>query len=346
MRILLFSASMISIMWILTSCGSDIYVPVPTTTLGDVRNISIQQVYYNIIDVRSNENLIVRSKDVEYIIFGEKQDLIFIGQDTTIPTYTGPSSVRTLRFAFRRDVDLSIIKYDFTLRFLFFDSSWVELDTFALMYKYPYESAEVFLTTDLIQRPDLYFDDFDRDAKYLFFHSFGFSGVFQYHLDSRQLKTLVDNVSGDVIASDSVFVFYQNGLHIFRYNLMTRSTDLELGTYKSPYGMDIYDGELYVIFRDGESAFKLSRFDFEGNHIDSRPYERETYYMTIYDDVVYSMDYSSYQSISRFDLRTNTFLENRDSPAISAGIRIYGDRFYYSDGYKAMIGSIPLSEIE
>ena len=342
---LFISTWIIFIIVILSSCESDIYVPVSTSQIEDVRNITIQQVDYDSIIVSNNENLILQTKDIDHVILGEKENLIFVGQDTIKPVYIGTNGNYTLQFKFQKKVESSIVKYDFTLRYLLFDYSWVDLDTFVLMYRYPYESTTIFITADLIQYPDIFFQDFDMNKEYLFFHPTGPLGLYQYSFNSKQTRNLVKYGSGDFITSDSTYVFYQNGDYVYRYNLMRDSTDLQLKP-KQPFGMDIYNHTLYVLLRDIYTPYTLARFDLDGNLIDSRPYQKLTSYMTIHDDILYSVDYSE-KAISRFDLTTNTFLESRSAPTSKIyGIRIYGDRFYYADWGKRMIGTLPLWEIE
>jgi len=350
-----------SLALLITSCEKyENIAPTYPSSIKDLRFVTIQQVDYDSLIITNSEELIVTRKDIEFIVFGKKKNGTFVGQDTITPVYySNGLGDFILEFEFQENVDLSEIKYEFTIRYMK-SNSWVSLDTFALMYKYPYESTiPILLAGRDLNMHDIHFQDIDLDNENLYFHPSGSpSGLYEYNFDSRQARMLVNYYGGDNIASDSIYVFYAT-MHdeIFRYNLNIDTTNLMLDLtefesidYGYISGMDICNGILYVlvISYETESNNSLVRFDLDCNYIDIRNYPLTHYYMTIHDNILYSVQYTgSSTNIARFDLTSNTFLENIPTPALlMEGIRIFRDRLYYTDYYKKMIGSIHLWDIE
>lgn len=221
----------------------------------------------------------------------------------------------------------------------------------------PYPSTEIFLTYDEIfgnAEPDRV-QDFDLTDTDLFVHPIGAFGLYRYHLDSGHSQLLTNYGSGDFIAQDSIYVFYEiSGFAIFRYNLEKDSTDLRLGlsglAYTNIRGMDVYEHILYVLFTDQISgtAF-LATFDLEGTFLASVPYSRSTIFIAIHNSVAYSISLpdSGKSTLSRFDLKSQAFLEDRPLPTANwDGIRIFEGKFYFTDFEERYIGRFDMAEVE
>ena len=197
-------------------------------------------------------------------------------------------------------------------------------------------------------------EDFDLNSKKLYIHPTSSFGLYQYDFTSKELKLLTIYSSGNYIAHDSIYVFYEiSGYNIFRYNLLKDTTDLQLDlvglSYTNIYGMDVYHHILFVkLYSQNATNSVLAKFDLEGNFIASIPYARRSFFMAIHSEIEYSIFFSNGDEarLSRFDLSTNSFLETRLLPTENSdGIRIYENKFYFTDLKRRMIGIMPISEL-
>jgi hypothetical protein len=100
-----------------------------------------------------------------------------------------------------------------------------------------------------------------------------------------------------------------------------------------------------------EGWLKIMTLDFQP--VDSMAYGKQTYYMTIENDILYSVQVGNLlnpydpDQITRFDLRRKTFLPNIPSPARSlGGIRFYNGKFYYGDYLKGIVGVLSQYDLD
>lgn len=214
----------------------------------------------------------------------------------------------------------------------------------------PYKSAKVFILADEVYHEmEIYFQDIDLTDSTLIFHPSSSFGLYEYNFSTEHTSELVVYGAGDCIAQDSIFVFWDYGTqNIFRYNYKLDFTDLEFNLSSLNYnwitGLECWQNKLYVLFRATPQNF-IGIFDYNGNFISSIPFQKDTYFLAIYDNVLYTHDYRTV--LSRFDLNTSTFLDDKILPTDDpSGIRIYKDKFYYIDWGKRLIGEMQLSEFE
>lgn len=330
-------------------------IPSDSPTKQELSKFQVIQVYYDSTVIKSDKNIILRTKAVEKIILGWKENGFFAGYDTLEPQYSPFDNGYYLDFQFEKNTGRTLRIYEFTLRFMLFNNDSIDVDTTAQLYKYPYQSAEIFITAEeVFQRENYHFQDIDRNDNYLFIHPVGPVGLIKYNLISKQTEELVLYSSGDCITSDSIYIFYDIGhKDILRYNLATDTTDMKLDlsglNYSWIKGLDIYGGILYVLLESSPSYY-LTKFDLQGNYLGFIEYSKTTIFMTINGDILYSIEISpdwSGMGISRFNLITETFMENKSLPTNEwEGIRIYQDKFYFTDFYRQIIGTIPLNELE
>ena len=216
------------------------------------------------------------------------------------------------------------------------------------MLKYPYSSAKVFINAYEVSDEDIYFQDFVLSDNDLFFHPTGPLGLYAYNLISKETEQLVLYPSGDHIAHDSMYVFYEiEGLCLYRYNLNSDTTDLQFNlneiTYQRILGLDTWQENLYVLFEAATNF--LGIFEYNGDYIASIPYSKSTRFLTIYENIAYSVEKNK-NELSLFDLQTTAFLDNKAMPTNEwEGIRIYNNTFYYVDYFKRIIGYLPLSDL-
>ena len=235
-----------------------------------------------------------------------------------------------------------------TLRYYLADSTHVDADTTVLAYKYPYQSTEVVVPFSALQSVlrTHHLQDVDRLGERIFFHPTGTDGLFAYDVNTQIVTSLLRYPSGDNIAADSIFVFFDYPGQIYRFNLISNAIDCTFpgsgNVYDLVRGMDVYNGYLYI---DGDLSM-LRKYTLDGTLVDSLNYH-SLLYMTIHDSIIYSVDqYPWPNQLRRYDMRTSSFLTNLVSPApLSEGIKIYEGKLYYCDFEKRFIGAVPIADL-
>jgi hypothetical protein len=201
--------------------------------------------------------------------------------------------------------------------------------------------------------------DFDLNNDKIYLWPTGPQGLHDYELLTSDLRKLVDRLGGDFLTyeSNNVFFAMSGGTHCERYRVEDSSTiSINLVDQGSEFkligGMDVYEEALYVILRkswDRPEETQILKYGPLFPMKEFIPYGKNTIFMTIANDILYSIDISDPDRIklSRFNLETRQFLEDISHPTnYPDGMRIYQDKFYFTDYRERYIGSVPLSEIE
>ena len=332
------------------SCKND---PVsPFHNQGTVKwdQITILQTYYDSLYIGSNNQILVNNKSVDKIILLGSEGADYLSQDTLKPTYTPIDGNYYLNFEFHKQMPEKIVYFHFKLIFTSETEKIIELDSNHTMIKYPYNSAEVFITADqLFPEYEITLQDIDFNDDYVFFHPAGPLGLYQYNLVTGLTQGLGDYPGGDFIAQDSLYAFMDvNHWEIYRYNLERDTIDLKFDLsflqYNELSGIECYNGHVYAIMNDFSGENYIAIFDYDGNFIGSLPYLDGLSFLTIYNGIAYSHDFNS--ELLRYDLASESFLPALRAPSYNGGgIRIYRDRFYYVDWDKRIIAYIPLTDI-
>ena len=314
------------------------------------KEISINQVYYDSLKISSQNTILINSRSVESVILFELENNEFVPKDTIIPTYTETGDNYYLNFHFHKKVSKEILNYNFKVQYKIDDDKFFEIDTTHLMLRFPYKSAQLFITTEEVwQEYGIVFQDIDLNKDFLFFHPGGPFGLYKYNFNTKQSTELMRYPGGDFIAYDSIYVFVDDQhTYVKRYNLELDTVDLEFNlsslTFDDINGIECYGGYVYVIFNNIYSNNFIAKFDLNGSYLSSITYPRNRYCLTIESDIAYSQNYGS--TLFRFDLLTNTDLSEKLTPVYNGGgFRVYSDRFYFVDWDKRAIGYIPLSEL-
>lgn len=314
-------------------------------------DISIEQVYYDSLDIGSKNMIFINGRSVESIVLFELENNEYVPKDTIIPTYSRTGDGYYLNFQFHRKVSKEIIHYKFKLIYKISGDRFFEIDNTHLMLRYPYKSAQLFLTADDVWKEyEITFQDIDLNNDFLFFHPAGPYGLYKYNLHTKETEELKHYFGGDCIAYDSIYVFTDiTHEYIDRYNLeldtVDLRVDLEALNIGNISGMDYYNGFIYVVYSDTYGRDFLAHFDLDGNNISSTPFLREGYYLAIDSGIAYSQAWESV--LYRFNLLTNKNLPAKNAPVYhGGGFRIYKGRFYFVDWDKRAIGWIPFSEIQ
>ena len=319
---------------------------------------------YDSVVFKSDEDLLLKMKDVTEIILGTKDNYIFEPIQTFVPVFSEVNSKYRLDFEIPATVDKATYLQQYVLRFIMIDDTYIEIDTPVHFYQYPYENAQIFMPHNIVDSFAGFIDDFDIVGNTLFYHPSGGVGLFEYNL-----KTNKDNVNelnvyngGEFIAANEDFVFCDElGMFISKYNISTGSVESQLSILSdSPEiipnlsnsdlrigGLTIYDNYLYIIF-NLEAGAIIAKFDFDFNlieHDELGTNATHIFYSSAYGGVFFLIEWST-RKILRYDLTSKSFLESRPLPTSDvAGLDVYNGRLYYGSWIQQTIFSIPLSDL-
>jgi len=341
-------------MLVLLSCQETPTTPEPTVqtiSMEVLRRLDLQQIYYDSLRVRNKSDLILPARWIKRIGAGTGNTTVYEELISVEPTYEGSAGNYLLKFDFKTYLDSLRIEVPFVLRYYQTDGTTTDVEMDVPAYRYPYSHTVPFMTHSNWPSNVLYLQDIDRNATKLFYHPLGPLGLFEYDLSTKQTTELVLYVAGDHIASDGQYVFYDEGhFRIRRYNLDSRTTDATLyqpsfGNSSTILGVAAREGFVHLLIRQNNTNILL-KYTVDGNLLETIPYPKDSYFLTIHNNILYSLVWST-REILRFDLNTKTFLESRLAPAKNGdGIKIYQNKFYYIDYLKRFVGMIPLEDIE
>lgn len=317
----------------------------PSLTEANVANVSLSLVSYDSVTIRHALGSSLQSSSFVGISIGTKDSSGFKSFLTS--SFPNDDNLKAFRidFTFGITLDFSRISIPVTLRYKKVDSSFIDVDTTILIYKYPYPSAEILVTNQIIDsHGNDIFDDIDLEGAQLFFHPMSADNLYAYDLNKSERTLLLTYDGGDCIAADSVFVFCEiANRYVARYNTTTHAVDLTLDFRNYIIrGLETYKSHLYVC---GEGSY-LYKYTFDFSLVDSiRYYGGRGFYMTISEDIVYTTLLDKSQII-RFSLNTQEYLPNLRAPAKDiSGIRVHEGRLYYCDIPRRLVGSVPLSDL-
>ena len=354
---LLIGAVVIVLSMAFLSCSKNPTEPVdsrPLISAGEYQDINLTLKNYDLVHVTHAAGLDLRSPSVVRVEVGVKNDGVFVAAVSSVSTYDANAEAYVIHFDFTVQMDSSKITAPLTIRYITEDSASHDVDTTVALYKYPYPSAQVFADSTILENGRSPIQGLSLAGSTMFYHPLD-EGLFAIDLSSR-VSSLRWNgyYNGSHIAADSSFVFC-DVFHqtISRFDLTTNTalgSTPNLGTISSISGMAVQFHTLYVLVY-GQTGTSICSYSLQGVHVDSIAYpSNDSYFMAMSDSVVYCKDETSidgvYQ-ISRFDLRTKSFLANLMPPAKEVeGIAISDGRFYYYDMSKNFIGVVPLVDLK
>jgi hypothetical protein len=327
----------------------------PLISSSDYSKVVLKLTNYDVVGITHEEGLDLRSSTVVRIDIGVKTPAGFARQLSSSSTYDAVARAYVIHFQFTVQMDSSKINAPLTIRYVSVDSSYSDIDTTVALYKYPYSSAEIFADSSNLGNNPRNIDGISLSGSTFYFHPLN-EGLFAY--DPASLNSTAcwtGYYRGSHIAADSDFVFCDiTHQSIARYNLTTNTADIplpDLGSISFIGGMATYNHSLFVLVYGLYSTY-LERFNLDGVLLDSLSYpSSNSYFMAIYDSVIYCKDEASgsqtdaYQ-ISRFDLRTRSFLSNVLAPAREIEpIAIQGNQLYYCNRFKNFVGVMPIADL-
>lgn len=317
----------------------------------DYGNFSVNQVDYDSLHIESNNTIKISERSVEKIFLYVADDSEFILQDSLSPNYISNGDYYYLNFQFICNISKEKLYFDYRIQYQMSDNSFTRIDSSHLMLQYPYKSAQVFITAnEVYPSMAIYFQDFYIGNQKMFFHPTGPLGLYEYDFNTGNTRTLEDYGSGNTIAHDSSFVFWDNGHYkIERYNILSDSTDLEFDleqfNFEGIGGLECWQGKLYALFLSSQGNY-LAIFDYDGNFLSTISYPEKMYYLTIDNGISYSINYED-KVLSLFDLDSENVIGSKLLPTNEwEGIRIYKGNFYYVEWARRVIGVFPLSDLQ
>ena len=331
--------------------------PDVTTTEAELANFQVIIADYDSVVFKSNDNLLIKNKDVYGILLGSLVNGVFESEQAIAPVFFNAGDKYKLGFEIPAKVDKEIYQKNYVIRFKMTDDSYIDINASVDFYKYPYENAEIFLTKEEVESfADRCQDIAVKESK-LYFFGGGGGWPGEYDLTSKTKMLYPDYGGGDFMTANESYAFYNGGpIQIVRYNIEKDSVDITffisspLSVEFSLVGLAVYNSQLYVLYKEYETRHLfLAQMSLDFETIKTFDLESGDtgwpYFLSISGDIAFFYDYINY-NINRFDLSSNSYLEPIKSPTLDlTGMDFYEDRFYYSDWNRKAIFSIPLSDL-
>ncbi len=316
---------------------------VPSTI--KVHDIKIELVYYDSVRVTHSSGPLLKSRDYQKVGLGILDTSGYRELYQSQSSYDPSLDVYSfgLDFAFR--LDKTKVETPIVVRYYRPDSGFTDVDTTVLQYKYPYANTQVFLSASIVPSThDEHFQDIALIGDKFYFHPIGSLGLYEYNLSTKVTRTLAQYGSGDHLAADSIYIFFDiNNNSIRRYNLLTDTLDLTIVTYSHPnryaniVGLETYQGFLYCI----EGGF-LHKYSYDGAVADSVAFSGSAYHLAINNGIIYTANFP----LRRIDLATMAALPPVQTPCSNMeGIKIYGSKLYFCDFNKRIVCTVPLQDL-
>ena len=334
------------------------------SSIGELRNIIIEQVDYDSLVIKFSSAVTLKSDDIINISFSENvqstEDIVTVENYT--PTYTEKDGGFSVQFQIPRKVTKELLYYQFTLGFYLTNETIIEIDTTYPMYKYPYSETEIFLDTGT-KFHDLTFDVLkyvDRTDSRAYFRAYGPSGIGEYIWETDELKLLATSLGDYVVATDTAYIFYDLGHGgLGRYNLDSDITDIYIYLpnifpfYDDPFvnGLNVINGTLYVRINEtgysGTAPMHLYSCDFSLQVLASVQIETAVYSANIRDNVLYYINWwSSPFKLGRYNMTSHEVMQPFRLPGDVTGITFYGNDLYFTEHAREFIGVVPFSALK
>ena len=342
--------------------------PPVTTTVNELSDFQMIISDTGSVIFKNNDDLLLKNKDVKENILISKDGEIFEDLKIIEPTYIKVGNKYKLEFEITTLVKSKAYIKHYILKFNMVDDSYIETNKTAILYKYPYENAEIFMRSEEVALLGWggYIQDFDVVGDYLYYHPYAYGGLFRYNLSKRtSIDTLFRYDSGDHIAVAENYVFIDYSHYVIeRYNIDSDSIDLVFDLSKiswvdpdyaysdlSIFGLAANNYIVYMLVKNNDADdVSVIQFDYDGNFLNETPYPASSgYNLEYYNGILFSYYYDWVDhnyTLKRFDLNSNLFLETKPPPTPSPdGISIVNNRFYYADYNRKIICSIPISDL-
>jgi hypothetical protein len=322
----------------------------PLLSERNMGNVVVSYPAFDVIRITNAAGSVLRSPDVVAVGIGSaRTGYSQLGSFSS--TYDAAFGTYVINFDFSVRIDSTLTRLPLVLRYYLAGGGYEDAVATASLFRYPYPSAEVLASGSIVPVPGIHIQDIAMRGNRLYFHPYAALGLYAYDIGSVGSTMLLPYSAGDHIAVDSIFVFCDAGARILRFNTLSNAVDRTFSPVPSGRiaGLDVFNGFLYVM----TGSQWVNRYTLDGEPVDSLPFPRQTYYMTIADSIIYSVQAGDQTNpgapdeIVRFDLRTRQFLANLAAPCRSlSGIKISNQQFYYCDWFRNIVGVVPVAALK
>ncbi len=324
-------------------------------TLRDLVNIRLAGYDSLVIENKSGASL--TGQLVSGIQLGRKITGRFVADQDSIPRYSTSSNAYSIRFEFpvklKEDFEIA---HHFTLRFQLRDSTQVDVDSMALMYKFPYESTEIY--SKIFDKTHKEVTGFRFVDSTLYFITP--DGLYSCDSHGNYLSKLLDQQSDQYLTGNSThlyWVFPDHSLYkymIYKYDIQADSVaaafDLFPGNQIHISGIAADETKLYLLFQtlNYPATNFLIISDLDGNLISTIQLDRDIWglrYCGILNNTLYLGDYIG-ETFSKLDLSTFAFSGGNPLPSTSqAAFQFRNGQFYFLDEQRLFMGRLPTDEV-
>ena len=274
-------------------------------------------------------------------------------------TYVATNGGYFLNYSLKGRVSDRSADLAFRIRYQNDEGSIAIVDSSEFMLDYAYENVEIYITAQSLESGtnlrNFRFQDFDLTLNSIFFHPIGLSGIYNYRYNQLRSDELVEPLAGNYIAVlQNVLFFEAVNVRLFRIEVLnaTQPQELDLSaiSYTNIRGLAGWQDKLFILFDDPSGNF-LGIFDIDGNLLETIDFRRNCFHLAISPrGILYTNEYGDIfepNTLVRFDLNSETFLDDKIHPGYNPlGMRIWGDKFFFTDYPKQVLATMPLSELE
>lgn len=319
----------------------------------------VTQTYYDSLEVKSENRIFLQDQRVKYVVLLTEFEGRFIARDTVVASYVPTNEGYYLNFVLRGLASDRVIDASFRIHYEIADGIIAVIDTSEYMLDYAYQGVENYISAlslesgTTLRHSNL--QDFDLSLNSIFFHPLGQAGIFNYRYSDLRSEELVGALSGNYIAVMQEHLFFEMvNTQLFRLALQDgaqpEEIDLSAVPYENILGLAAWQDKLFIYF-DASSGNFLGIFDLNGNLLETIDFPRDCLYLAVSSTgILYTNEYTGLSEpdlLVRFDLNSETFLEDKIHPGNSpAGLRVWGERLYFTDYPKPALFSLPLSALE
>jgi len=344
---------------LITSCikAPDIINPVSVeltkNDLSDIININLSD--YDKMVVSNKQGALLPDYNLKEIKIGNTIGGVFTAVNSFFPTYIKNGQNYFINFSLSMDIsNPKLITAFFTLRFIFNDNSWIDVDTCIVTFKFPYSSTNVILTNEIISTDNsIVIQDIELANGKLYFITLGPTRFFEYDIKSRGLTELPGFAAADNIAGNSDYMFVDSQHRfISRYNINENKFDMlfTMSVFSNPdiRGLDVAGNKLYVLLTEDTNPDKpiLAKFDLNCNLLEKKEFPVKSIYLAVDDsNILYSVDYDN-NNLIRYDLNSNALLDPIPFPAKDIeGLCVNNNYLYFVDQGRKIVSFVDCDEL-
>ncbi len=318
--------------------------------------VNIRVTGYDSLVIGSREGATLTGQMVKRIQLGRKVTGTFVADQDSAPQYSGITG-NGIRFEFpvKLNEDWDAV-YHFTLRFLLQDSTQVDVDSLALMYKFPYQSTEIF--SKIFERTHKEVTGFQWLDSTLYFICP--DGLYTFDISADHIEKLLSVASPKYLTGNSThlfWVYYDRSVYkdmICKYDIQADSL-VSVFDFIPDYdvvisGMAANSTKLYLLYWTQQyPPISILRIDdLEGNLIQPVQLDIDVSVMKFCQAVNNTLYIANYNTdrFAKLDLSSFASTEGNGMPSPSqAAFQFVNDRFYFLDNMRMFLGRLPADEV-